>query len=138
VSTGVTRGAEAVVAKMQEDSPPDRKARTRAATDTDGLAREVDRLRSRFGEDVRRWPAEAREQLRDLLTRTPGLAAAEAREARLLARHTPLASALEQAAPVARVVGLELWAPGAGPLAEREVLRAGGWQKVRPNELNYL
>jgi len=36
-----------------------------------GAVKQVDDLRKRFGDDTRRWPAEAREQLRDILVRTP-------------------------------------------------------------------
>src|SRR5205823_10989353 len=57
--------------RSKEEQRPGREERARGGADTPDTVREVDELRARFGEDVRRWPAGAREQLRDLLMRTP-------------------------------------------------------------------
>src|SRR5262245_24640738 len=135
---GAEMGTEAVLRSMKGVRRAGWEELAKRGLDGAGAVKQIDDLRKRFGDDARRWPAEARDQLRDLLVRTPGLSAAAAREARLLARHAPLVSILEQAAPVARTVGIQLWRPGTGPLVEREVFRDDSWRKLRPNELNYL
>jgi hypothetical protein len=134
---GVEMGSEAVLQSLKGTRRAGWEAWAKRGLDGAGAIKQVDELRKRFGDDTRRWSAEAREELRDLLARTPGLSAAAAREARRLARHLPLTTVLEQAAPVARTVGIELWRPGSGPLVEREVFRDDSWRKVRPKELNY-
>ncbi|HKB34863.1 MAG TPA: hypothetical protein VKD72_00320, partial [Gemmataceae bacterium] len=135
---GAEMGAEAVLRSMKGVPRAGWEELAKRGLDGAGAVKQIDDLRKRFGDNTRRWPADAREQLRDLLIRTPGLSAAAAREAHLLARHAPLVSVLEQAAPVARTVGIQLWRPGTGPLVEREVFRDDSWRKLRPKELNYL
>jgi hypothetical protein len=135
---GAEMGTEAVLRSMKGVPRAGWEELAKRGLDGAGAVKQIDDLRKRFGDNTRRWPADAREQLRDLLIRTPGLSAAAAREAHLLARHAPLVSVLEQAAPVARTVGIQLWRPGTGPLVEREVFRDDSWRKVRPKELNYL
>jgi hypothetical protein len=135
---GVEMGSEAVLRSMKGARRAGWEELAKRGLDGAGAVKQVDDLRKRFGDDTRRWPAEAREQLRDILIRTPGLSAAAARETRRLIRHLPLTVVLEQAAPVARTVGIELWRPGTGPLVEHEVFRDDSWRKVRPKELNYL
>jgi hypothetical protein len=135
---GAEMGTEAVLRSMKGVRRAGWEELAKRGLDGAGAVKQIDDLRKRFGDDARRWPADAREQLRDLLIRTPGLSAAAAREARLLTRHAPLVGVLEQAAPVARIVGIELWRPGTGPLVEREVFRDDSWRKLRPKELNYL
>jgi len=135
---GVEIGSEAILRSMKGTRRAGWEELAKRGLDGAGAVKQIDDLRKRFGNDSRHWPAKAREQLRDLLVRTPGLSAAAAREARRLARQMPLTVALEQAAPIARTVGVELWRPGTGPLVEREVFRDNSWRKVRPKELNYF
>ena len=137
-TTGSRKGSKTVVRVLKGARRPAWKALPRKGLDTAANLKQIDDLRARFGDDARRWPGEARKELHTLLARTPGLTAALADESKLVARHMPLTGALEQAALVGRLVGIELWAPGAGPLADRQVLRDGAVKTVRPKRLNFL
>jgi hypothetical protein len=92
-------------------------AMARLTLDGTDTARRIDELCRLHGESPRNWPREARDELKLLLARTPGLSAALADQRRELLGQIDLQTALEQAAPVARRVGLALWVPGDGPLA---------------------
>lgn len=136
-STAVSREAKIVVRAMKATRRPSWETLARKGLDAVSNVKQIDDLRTRFGDDARIWPGEAREEMRSLLARTPGLTTALAGEAKLLARHTPLTAGLEQAAIVGRLVGIEVWAVGAGPLAERQVLRDGAVRTVRPKRLSF-
>jgi hypothetical protein len=136
-STSAGKGTRAVARTVKGMRRPTWQTLGRKGLDTANTLKQIDDLRARFGDDPRTWPSEAREELRTLLARTPGLTSALAGEAKLLARHMPLTGALEQASLVGRLVGIEVWAVGSGPLAERQVLRDGAMRTVRPQKLNF-
>jgi hypothetical protein len=138
-ATGTRKGTKAAAHSFAKEMRPSQAEWTRQGLDAVGTVKQqVEDLCARYGDDTATWPAEAREELRNLLARTPGLTIAVARDAQLLARHLSLTSVLEQARLVGRLVDVELWTPGTGPLGERQVLRGGTMQTIHPGRLNYV
>ena len=136
-STATGKGAKDVAWALKGTRRPARQSLADKGLDTAKSLKQIDDLRARFGDDARTWPGEAREELHTLLARTHGLTTALVGEAKLLAQHMPLTGALEQASLTGRLVGIELWTPGAGPLADLQILRDGAVKTLRPQRLNF-
>jgi hypothetical protein len=83
----------------------------------DDAVKALDVMRARHGDLLKAWPPAARKELQGLLAKTPGWSAALANEMRDRLRERSVQAVLEETAPVARRIGLTLWIPGDGPLA---------------------